>query len=192
MFNIMLDPLPAMWEGFPIDSDFRIGIQISQIFEDKELMDAEKFSAAAELLFTGIMPYPEEQAEAIQWVLSDWNHDNVPKSKNAVRVMDYDIDQWRIYSAFKHNYGIDLNAAEMHYWQFMGLLTTLEECAFTHVIELRAKKVTGKMSNEQKAAIMKAKKMYALEQPEQNVSDEVKEKNLEAIKTFEEMRKAKP
>ena len=34
--------------------------------------------------------------------------------------------------------------------------------------------------------------MYALEQPEQNVSDEVKEKNLEAIKTFEEMRKAKP
>lgn len=64
MFNIMLDPLPAMWEGFPIDSDFRIGIQISQIFEDKELMDAEKFSAASELLFTGIMPYPEEQAEA--------------------------------------------------------------------------------------------------------------------------------
>lgn len=192
MFNIMLDPVPTAWEGFPIDSDFRTGIQISQIFEDKEMMDAEKFSAASELLFTGIMPYPEEQAQAIQWFLSGWNHDNIPKSKNTVRVMDYDVDQWRIYSAFKHHYGIDLHTAEMHYWQFMGLLTTLEECAFTHVIEIRTKKVTAKMSNEEKAAIAKTKKMYAIEQSEEKIPDEVKEKNLEAIKIFEEMRKAKP
>lgn len=191
MFNIMLDELPTAWEGFPVDPDFRIGVQICQIFEDKELLDAEKFNAAADLLFTGVMPDIQEQAEAIQWFLSEWNHDNIPKDKNSVRVMDYDIDQWRIYSAFQHQYGIDLHTADMHYWQFMGLLTTLRECDFTRVIEIRSKKITGKMPKEEKAAVIKAQKMYAIDQPEEKISEAEKEARQEAIRQFNEMRRAK-
>ena len=58
MFNVMLDELPDMWEGFPIDTDFRIGVQISQIMEDKDLSDNEKWDTSAELLFRGIRPDP--------------------------------------------------------------------------------------------------------------------------------------
>lgn len=192
MFNVMLDPVPTMWEGFPIDSDFRIGIQICQIFEDKEMLDSEKFSQAAGLLFPGIMPEPPEQAEAVKWFLSEWNHDNTSKSKNTVRVLDYDIDQWRIYSAFREKYGIDLNMAEMHYWQFMGLLRNLNDCAFTKILDIRSMKIKPKMSKEEKAAISMAKAVYGLEQPKEKVSVEIKEKQQEAIKIFEEMRKAKP
>lgn len=192
MFNVMLDPIPTMWEGFPIDSDFRIGIQICQIFEDKELLDAERFAQAAGLLFPGIMPELPEQAEAVKWFLSEWNHDKTSKSKNLVRVLDYDIDQWRIYSAFRHQYGIDLNTADMHYWQFMGMLTTLDDCAFTRIIDIRSKKVKPKMPKEEKEALLKAKAVYGLEQPKEKVSAEIKEKQQEAIKIFEEMRKAKP
>lgn len=42
MFNILLDPLPTQYEGFPIDSDFQTGIQILQALEDPELTTQER------------------------------------------------------------------------------------------------------------------------------------------------------
>lgn len=192
MFNIMLDPLPANWEGFPIESDFRIGIQISQIMEDKELSDTEKYMKISELFFPGVCPDVSGQKEAIRWFLTAWNHDRNRKSKDTTRVLDYDIDQWRIYSAFKNQYGIDLNATDLHYWAFMGLLTTLDECAFTRVIDIRIRKVNSKMPKAEKKSLLEMKEVYALEQRKDNLSDEDKEKQQEAIRLFEEMRRAKP
>lgn len=192
MFNIMLDPVPATWKGFPIESDFRIGIQISQVLEDRDLTDAERYEKISDLFFPGICPDLSEQGEAIRWFLTAWNHDRNRESKNTVRVLDYDIDQWRIYSAFRNQYGIDLNTADLHYWEFMGLLTTLDECAFTRVIDIRMKKVKPKMPKEEKEAIRQAKKIYGLEQRSEETSDADKEKQREAVRLFEEMRKAKP
>lgn len=192
MFNIMLDPVPTDWEGFPIESDFRIGIQMCQIMEDKELSNTERYERISELFFPGVCPDIPGQGEAIRWFLTDWNHDKNRKSKDTARVLDYDIDQWRIYSAFRNQYGIDLNTADLHYWQFMGLLTTLDECAFTRVIDIRIKKIKPKMSKEEKKSIAEMKEVYALEQREEKVSEEDKEKQQEAIRIFEEMRKAKP
>lgn len=191
MFNIMLDPLPTTWEGFPIESDFRIGIQMCQIMEDRELSELEKYSMACDLFFPGICPDISGQKEAIRWFLTAWNHDRNRKSKDTARVMDYDIDQWRIYSAFKHQYEICLNSVDLHYWQFMGLLTTLDDCAFTRVIDIRMKKINPKMSREEKKSISEVKEVYALGQQEEKVSDEDKERQQEAIRVFEEMRRAK-
>lgn len=192
MFNVMLDQFPTDWKGFPIESDFRIGIQMCQIMEDKELSDTERCIKVSELFFLWICPDMLEQSEAIKWFLSGWNHDKSRKSKDTTRVLDYDIDQWRIYSAFRNQYGIDLNIVDMHYWQFMGLLTTLDECAFTRVIDIRIKKIKPKMSKEEKKSIAEMKEVYALEQREEKVSEEDKEKQQEAIRLFEEMRRAKP
>lgn len=188
----MLDPVPVGWNGFPIETDFRIGIQLCQIAEDRELSKSERYSMMSELLFSGVRPDIPEQIEAIKWFLTGWNHDRNRKSKDTARVLDYDIDQWRIYSAFHNQYGIDLNTADLHYWQFMGLLTALDECAFTRVIDIRMKRIKPKMPKEEKEAIAKAKEIYRLEQQEENVSDEDKEKKQEAIRLFEEMRRAKP
>lgn len=192
MFNIMLDPVPTAWEGFPIEPDFRIGIQMCQIMEDRELSDSERYARISDLFFPGVCPDESEQMEAIRWFLTEWNHDRSRKSKDTARVLDYDIDQWRIYSAFRNQYGIDLNIADLHYWQFMGLLTTLNECAFTRVIDIRLKKVKPKMSKEEKEAIAELKEVYGLEQPEEKISNEDKEKHQEAIRVFNEMRKARP
>lgn len=194
MFNVMLDPLPSDWNGYQIDSDFRSGIQICMALEDQSLSDMEKLAASAELLFPLIQPEIQDIQEAVEWFLSGWNLDNIQKSNKSndtVRILDFNIDQWRIYSAFKHQYGIDLNTAEIHYWQFMGLLTTLEECAFTRVIDIRQKKTKNKMSKEEKEAILKAKKIYSLGDQKENLSEEEKEKKQEAMEVFEKMRKAK-
>lgn len=194
MFNVMLDPLPSDWNGYQIDSDFRSGIQICMVLEDQSLSDMEKLAASAELLFPLIQPEIQDIQETVEWFLSGWNLDNIQKSNKSndtVRILDFNIDQWRIYSAFKHQYGIDLNTVELHYWQFMGLLTTLEECAFTRVIDIRQKKTKNKMSKEEKEAILKAKKIYSLGEQKENLSEEEKEKKQEAMEIFEKMRKAK-
>lgn len=190
MFNVMLDELPDMWEGFPIDTDFRIGVQISQIMEDKDLSDNEKWGTSAELLFRGIRPDPQYYSDAILWFLQEWNHDNNKKAKDRTRVLDYDIDQWRLYSAFKAQYGIDLNTVNMHYWQFMGMLTTLNECAFTRVVDVRLKDLRSNMTKEEKQILKDQKTIYGLEQLQEQISEDEKVKKREALELFEKMRKA--
>lgn len=174
MFNVLLDKLPTEYEGFPIDSDFQTGIQIMQVLEDEELTHQEQIGVALSLLFLqededgNSLPFPDVQtaAEGLVWFLTDWNHDK-NKTGDKERVTDYDIDQWRIYSAFRQHYGINLNTDKLHFWAFMGLLTTLPECAYTRVIDIRAKKITSKMGKDERKAYTKLKKAYALEQPKE-------------------------
>ena len=191
MFNVLLDKLPTEYKGYPIDSDFQIGIQILQAMEDEELTEQEQIGTALSLLFLqedsagNVLPFPDEQtaAEGIVWFLTDWNHDNNSKG-DKTKVTDYDIDQWRIYSAFRQHYGINLNTDKLHFWEFMGLLTTLPECAYTRVIDIRAKKITSKMGKDEKNAYTELKKVYALDQPKEV---EYTDSQKEAIDDFDRM-----
>lgn len=171
MFNVMLDRLPTEYKGYPINSDFRIGIQIFQALSDNELTDMEKMSISCALLFDveGVSEYPDmtTMQEGVQWFLSDWYTDNPIKSKEKQKKdMDYDVDQWRIFSAFLTQFGINLNNVDMHFWVFMGLLSTLEECAFTRIVDIRTKKIDPKMKPSDKKTLKEVKERYALENVE--------------------------
>lgn len=191
MFNVLLDPLPTEYKGFPIDSDFQTGIQILQALEDEELTEQEQIGVALSLLFLqedkdgNILPIPDAQTavEGLVWFLTDWNHDK-NKAEDKEKVTDYDIDQWRIYSAFRKQYGINLNTDKLHFWEFMGLLSTLPECAYTQVIDIRAKKLS-KLSKGEKEMYKKLKEVYALEQPSVQYTDA----QIEAIDEFDRMMK---
>lgn len=191
MFNVLLDPLPAEYKGFPIDPDFQIGIQIMQALEDGELTMQEGQAVALNLLFLqedqggNPLPLPDAQTalEGLMWFLTGWNHDNNARGDKA-KVTDYDIDQWRIYSAFRQHYGINLNRASMHFWEFMGLLTTLPECAYTRVIDIRAKKITPRMGKGEREAYTKLKETYSLEQPKKM---EYTDSQKQAIDEFDRM-----
>lgn len=161
MFNVMLDRLPTEYKGFPINSSFRIGIQISQLLGDNGLSEVERLYKAYDLLFLdeglgtgetvpfknsdgGDIPPPDLQTaqEGILWFLTGWYTDNTAKGKEKEepkKDMDYDVDQWRIFSAFLTQFGVNLNTEDMHFWAFMGLLSTLEECAFTRIVDIRTK-----------------------------------------------------
>lgn len=195
MFNILLDKLPTEWKEYPIDTDFQIGIMISQCMVDEELSKTERLYAAINLLYEDPDKVPsslEEAMEGINWFLNDWNHDNIPKSKKKEKqivTMDFDVDQWRIYAAFKKQYGIDLNKESMHFWVFMGLLTSLEDCNFTKVVSIREKQITSKMSKEEKESIRNAKEIYRIEKNEDSVeTEEEKVERQEAIDAFNRLR----
>lgn len=164
MWNVMLDEKPQIWNGYPVNTDFRTGIQVYQILNDDEISNREKSMKACELLFPGIMPQSAEDIQkCFEWFLSGWYLDGKPRKEEKKRLYDYDVDQWRIYSAFRLQFGIDLNAADLHYWEFMGLLSTLEECAFTRVKDIRLKKLDNKMKPKEKKALYEAKEIYNLE-----------------------------
>lgn len=178
MWNVMLDPLPTEYKGYPIDSDYQTGIQIYQIFNDKELTKRERVATALHLLFfdNNKLPDIETAQEGLEWFLSGWMHDNYKEKEKSVKVTDYDTDQWRIYAAFRSQYGINLNKDKLHFWEFMGLLTTLDECAYTRVIDIRTRKIDAKMSLSQKEALKEAKSIYQLEAEEQELS--IEEQNI--------------
>lgn len=189
MFNIMMDPLPQAWKGKKIDTSFRIGMQVSQCLSDEELTIQERISCALELIFADDGDIPQdyaEKTECVQWYLNGWCMDNLPKKSNShVKIMDFDVDQGRIYAAFLTRYRIELDAVDMHFWKFMMLLNNLEECTYTRVIALRNQKIDPKLSAETKKALREAKNMYSL----QNKEDEQSEQDAEAIALFNQLRK---
>lgn len=169
--NVLLDPLPEDWvnergAAYPLNTDFRIGIQMCMIQDDVELNDMEKTRLMQELLFVGRMPEnADDMGECIRFFLNGWFHDRRSERAERRRLMDFDVDQWRIYSAFLKQYGINLNSvAYMHFWEFMGLLSCLDECSYTRVIDIRQKKISQKMDKEQRRALQEAKTVYELSQ----------------------------
>lgn len=169
MINVLLDELPEEWEtadGYTVkvNTDFRIGVQIALLQDDPDWTEQEKTMKIMELMFDGIPDLtPDEFQECIQWFLGGWHHDNVVRKGDDTKLSDFDIDQWRIYAAFLAEYGIDLNNIEyLHYWAFMGLLSSLTDTAFTRVIEIRGRKVSKDMSKEDKKALKEAKATYKL------------------------------
>lgn len=184
MFNVLLDKLPTEYKGYPIDTDFGIGIQIMQVLENKDLSLQEQIETALSLLFLqndedgNLLPLPDTETaiDGLIWFLKEWDHDKHMDLEDETKVTDYDIDQWRIYAAFRQQYGINLNTDKLHFWEFMGLLTTLPpDCAYRQVIDIRTKKIMPKMRSEEKNALKKAKKMYALDETEEELTDEEKE-----------------
>lgn len=165
MNNVLYEPLPEEWNGYPINSWFQVGVQIYLVSEDPELMDFERTAMIADLLFSEEMPPPGEMQECIAWFLNGWCHDRSPKEKDKRRLLDFNQDQWRIYADFRQIYGINLNEADLHWWEFMGMLWNMpqRQSSFLQVIEIRQKKITSKMGKEEKEAIRKAQYVYGLE-----------------------------
>lgn len=179
----MLDPLPKDWNGYPISSSFRTGIKISMCMSDPTLSDVERFYIASYLLFPEDRPEPQEAGKAIEWFMTEFNHDNYQQKKSEDIIMDWDIDQWRIYAAFRNQYHIDLQKAEMHWFVFMGLLGNLQENSLTRVMDIRQKKITSKMSKEEKTAYRSAKKIFAIKAPkDEKITPEEQERIDEFMK----------
>lgn len=184
MFNILLDDYPTEWNGYKLNTDFRIGVMMTLASSDKRLNEREKQRAIINLLFDGDCPLSlEECMECVGWFLNGWSYDHHKKGGSSQAVMDFNIDQGRIYSAFLMQYHIDLNTEDMHFWKFMFLMSNLEECAFTRVIDIRDKTLDSKMSKEERKHYTEVKKIYRIDnEPEK--TEEQKEAEREVTETF--------
>lgn len=194
MNNILLDDLPNEWNGYRINTDFSIGIQLMQVQYDNSLNEYEKFSAYLWLLFGDeeeIREHPEgeEFIECFKWFVNGWFHDNpdTEDQESHERVVDYDVDQWRIYADFRQIYGINLEEENMHWWKFCGLLWNMpyKLSSFLQVVHTRQERPRNGASAEERRNLQKLQRKYALEQPE--VKKEYTEEEKNSIDEFDRM-----
>lgn len=178
MYNLLLDSLPSSFEGYLIRSDYRIGIQISQILEDEEFSDWERIKGAISLLFGKGIPDTETAMKGLRWFLNgglleepEQTDTGAAASDNGIRYFSFDADAGRIYSGFRKAYGIELDCISMHWFKFLSLLADLGECAFTQVIDYRTADIS-KMDKETKKVYLAMRRKFSLPQPE---SEEAKE-----------------
>lgn len=192
MFNVLLHEYPDRWQGYVIDTDFRTGILITQCLLDDEFPEENRILHSLNLLFPCGMPDVEEAAKGLAWFMSEFNHDrrSGKDETGSAKAYDFDIDQWRIYSAFLQQYNIDLNTAQMHWFAFMGLLSNLEECAFTRVIDIRLKKPDPKASTREKKALKELKDAYRLENEDAHLTPEQKRAEQRQIEIFNQFMNA--
>lgn len=184
-----MDPLPTSWNGIRLNTNFRIGIQIYQAMEDNTLNERERTYFITELLFRdkAISIDGDSVMQCIDFFLNGWYHDKAGSSASKQKLIDYDVDQFRIYADFLSNYGIDLNRIRyMHWWAFSGLLWNLPQysSSFLNVISIRREKIDGNTPSEQRKAIKEAQKIYGLEQP---MYSNFSEEDIKKIDEFDKL-----
>ena len=141
--NILIDALPYEYEGYLINPGFQTGILIDQCLSDKSFIDnRQQLYTASRLLFGKGIPPIEEAINGLNWFLSA----GVPSTKAPIvshetreykTLFSFDQDQYMIYSAFRLRYGINLNNANLHFFEFIALFNDLANTAFRNVIDLR-------------------------------------------------------
>lgn len=194
--NVLYEELPEEWNGYPINWWFQVGIQLYLVYEDRELEEFERTEIILELLFPDEKPPMKEIEECINWFLNGWCQDKSPLKTEKKRYMDFNKDQWRIYADFRQIYGINLNEADLHWWEFMGMLWNMpqKQSSFLQVIEIRRKKIKAKMSKEEKAAIKEAQYIYSLDDAgavQQREYTEEEKKKIDEVDRIRAQMKAK-
>ena len=193
MFNVLLDPMPEEWGGYKINTSYRVGIMLELIQHDPTLNKYERMDAMVNVLFANedgslrSHPVGEELAECIYTYLNGWNHDKHDADGNETRrrVMDYNVDQWRIYADFLQIYGINLATTDMHFWKFEGLLWNMppEQSSFLQVVGIRQRRVEDGMNAKTVKLIQQQQAVYGLDEDKPEYTDEQKAQ----IDAFDEM-----
>lgn len=202
MNNVLLDELPEEWNGYTVNTWFQVGIQIFLLQDSKGISNQERTALIIDLMFENedgsLRPHPQgsELVECIKWFIRGWDHDHAPESKEKKRLIDFDVDQWRIYADFRQVYGINLNEADLHFWEFMGMLWNMpqRQSSFLQVIEIRKKQIKAKMSKEEKEAIKKAQQVYGLENSgdgQKREYSEVEKQKIDDVDRIREKMKVK-
>lgn len=130
--NLLLDKLPTEHEGLKIDTNFRSFILFELLMQDRNIKKENKVFMALNIFYKEI---PEDIKKAMDVILWFYMGGNIKKEnkKNTTKnisnkIYSYEYDASLIYSAFLHDYGIDLNEINyLHWWKFKSLFEGLND-----------------------------------------------------------------
>lgn len=183
--NILIDKLPTEYKGYKLNTDFRVGIQISSIFSDAMKSEEDQLDDVIDLLWgngvpttvtdTGIVIDYPLIFETINWFLACGNLDTKPKKKKEDEKevedipYDFDIDANFIFSAFYQQYGIDLTETDMHWFKFVALFSSLKDTVFSRIQEIRTQDLSEIPDKKQRSIAYKQKESFKIKKvtPEQ-------------------------
>lgn len=175
--NLLIDQLPeeiiVNGIGYPINTDFRIGIMFDQMLCDSKFTDEEKVTLALQMYFKESIP--EDIDSALPELLAFYRCGSPmpPKPRKTegeeppkppARVLDYDYDAPLIYAAFLSQYGIDLqDIVALHWWKFSAMLKGLNSNEeISKIMSYRAVDLSSIKNKEERKRYATLKAKYAL------------------------------
>lgn len=167
--SLLIDPAPLEVEiggrPWPINSSFRVSLLFEQLMLDSTVEERDKAPLALSLYYPRQPPDLDGAVRALMWFYRCGRGPDGPAGGQGKRLYDYDQDDALIFAAFWEAYGLDLEAAELHWWKFRALFDALPpDCLICKVMGWRGAD-TGKMKGKEKEFYQKMQRLYALKRP---------------------------
>lgn len=179
--NLLTSPLPAYLtvcgEDYPINTDFRTWIKIEEVLSNPSISSVDKVIDIFSLTFTSSVPSDAKEALlAIAKFLSPFN--SFEKGKEYTKdttspLFSFSQDGGFIYAAFLSQYGIDLTSTNLHWWRFLSLFSSLTDCKFTQIVNIRGINLASVSDSNQKGFLRKLKRIYRLKSNSSDISSEI-------------------
>ena len=182
--NILLDKLPSEYEGLKIETNFRSFVLFELLMQDNKVSKEDKIALAIKIFYKETPKDIEKAIDGILWFYCRGNIDREigkgEKNKKE-RIYSYEHDANAIYSAFWHDYRLDLNEIDyLHWWKFKSLFEGLnDENRICEIMGYRSINLSEIKDKDQKDKYRKLKKKYAL--PDERTEEEKERDFAEAL-----------
>lgn len=171
MADLLLDELPAVWDGRAIDPDFRNMVWLSnRIQRGVEESATWDFMREAFGRFYREPVLLSDLGDAYQSLCRFYagipnelgNGDGGSGSGSGELTCDYHCDAPYIVAAFQQAYGIDLTTAKIHWWRFRALFAALpEDTRMFQILHARSVDLS-RLEGAEREHYARMKEMYAL------------------------------
>lgn len=177
----MIGQLPTALEVggvmYPINSDFRVMLNIYAAFGDPELSDREKAYVCVTNLYRNFASIPQSQTEeAIKQAYWFAGGGDMPESSaHKAKIIDWEQDERLIFPAINKAAGFETRSVPyLHWWSFLGLFGEIGEGLLSTVLSIRQKKAKGKKLEKWESEFLREhkdtvllKKKYTKEEQEE-------------------------
>lgn len=172
--NILIDKLPCDYKGLKIDTNFRSFILFELLMQDNKLSNAEKIKLALNLFYKNKTFTNEKEIkkaiDGILWFYSLGKSEEENKNKKEVKekkqknIYSFEHDANDIFSAFWHDYKLDLNEIKyLHWWKFRPLFNNLnDENRICQIMGYRAVDLSKIEDKKQREHYQKLKNKFSL------------------------------
>lgn len=182
--NMIVDGLPyyvkIKGKRYKINVDYRCMLKFEKIMWDRNIEDSEKILQSLKNFYPAFFEIINSNKETIEEAIEKliWfykrgkeqeNHKETKSNNNEKRpVYSYDADSEYIFSAFWHDYKVDLTKDKIHWWKFKAFELGLND---TNTYE----KIKSYRSYEGKDKDMKELKKYWQLPLPKDITDEADE-----------------
>lgn len=164
---------------------FDVVLRAQELQQDTLFSDGEKIDLLCEMFVHNYEDIARAdlnaKAEIITTIYDKFVNDggSDPGEKPTEPIFDFEQDASIIYSSFLYNYGIDLFdvQGQLHWKKFLALLSSLsEDSKFGKVVGIRTAKLPKrtKENAEERAHLLRMKRLYALKPTEEIKETKVK------------------
>lgn len=184
--NILTEQLPdsVIVDGkkYPVNSDFRSCLKIILAFEDIELTGYEKQAILLHNLFIKQPENTEAAFEAANIFLNGGSEPSGEEVETPFRLYSFSKDANFIFAAFRQTHGIDLQTANLHWYEFLALFMDLgSETTFSNLIGLRKRVKNGTASKEEKKIARDMNEVFEIPEIDDRTPEE-KQKEIEFMR----------